>query len=201
MLKALLYKDLTILKQYARTMLIMAILMIVILNQTGFSIIFVIFAASLTYTTLAFDERTSFIKEFIAEKGDRRSYVKGKYLLFTLLIALSSLCTFMTEFISGLLKGGLDLSYALYFSFISFFIGLIFCSINLPFAIKLGLEKARLLYLVSYVVPTVIVLSLVTFIGKDISGVLLMVLVMAASCITYLVSYLLSQSFISDKDF
>ena len=145
MIKALLYKDIKNIKPYALTMLIIGILLCFILNEQGFSVVLSVLASGLVFTSFSLDDTAGHTKEEVAIIGNRKIIVEEKYLFALMVIALGAIESFLVECILGLLSGCFSASFSLSIAIQSLSMGALVCAIAIPFIIRLGSEKARII--------------------------------------------------------
>lgn len=166
MVKALLYKDLVNLKKYARTMLLLALVIAVLFRSQGSSLVLVIYSSTLVLTTLSLDERDKFFKRAISDKGRSKAIIGEKFALMGILLAACAILGFIVEVVMAkLFKYDFDMALVACTICSGVAVATLSSCFMLPLTVKFGTEKARLLMIVCYLLPTVIAIWAVPRIG------------------------------------
>lgn len=150
-MKALLYKDFVCAKS---TYLLASIMMIV---MAGYAVsqgeiitipfLFVIMPIILNSISFGIEVQSNFPKFVFTTPISRKTYVKSKYsfaLIFATVAFVSSLLIFNLEHE--------NLDFASIIGAISFAIPIIFSSIQIPLILKLGLEKGKIVMVITYAI-------------------------------------------------
>lgn len=201
MIKALLYKDIKNIKPYALTMLIISILLCFILNEQGFSVVLSVLASGLVFTSFSLDDTAGHTKEEVAIIGNRKIIVEEKYLFALMVIALGAIESFLVECILGLLSGCFSASFSLSIAIQSLSMGALVCAIAIPFIIRLGSEKARIITFFFIFAPILFSSLIQNIADKEtlISGFIPLFFIVTAIVVAPL-SYFISVRLFKDKE-
>lgn len=203
-MKALMLKDLLCLRQQAKSvgLVLLVWLVISIATQNGqfFCALGVIYVIMLPMMTLSFDERSKWDSRALTMPVTRVQLVLSRYVMS--LLAGLVLCGLGAAVIA-VLDGPENVVSSLGF----YLLGVLMLAIAMPLMLKLGVEKARILVALCYLVPF-IALLLAEKLGMDVEGALSMLVsarnaVAAAAIIAaaLLLSMLASLSIYSRKEF
>ena len=147
----LIVKDLKNLKTQAKLFLVIAAVYLLFGIQSGNFMMLggfaILLAAILPVTALAYDERSKWERYALTMPVTRTQLVLSKYLLGLLLsggvtVVIVIAQSFMVEFKEALLS-----------TLMLFGVGLFLSAILLPITLKLGTEKARILFLLIFALP------------------------------------------------
>lgn len=167
-MKGLILKDLINLKKQVK---IYAVLMLVYFAIAVFSSdgiyltgALAIFFATMPISAMSYDERSGWDKYAIAMFISRQNIVKSKY-------ALGIISSFAGAVVSLLFCAlqKMKIGEALFISLALFFAEILLNAILLPFMFKLGTEKGRMIMMIGFILPVVIIgiLSNVNISGSD----------------------------------
>ncbi len=194
-MRAMILKDLLCMKKQAKSVLLVLLVWLVISLTTasgaffcGLSIIYVII---LPMASLSYDERSHWDSRALTMPVTRAQLVLGRYIV-ALLMGLAMLA--ISAVVTLLIDGAEGLPLCLVF----FLAGVFLLSLCMPLMLKLGVEKARILVALCYLVPFGLML-LAEQLVVDIYGLLSRldsayaaaagaVLVFAALCVSVLIS-------------
>lgn len=148
-MKALIYKDITSSKTNIAMVSIMVIVLAIYANTKDFLIILpflmVYLPIVLNGITLASEDQDKSQKFILTLPISRKTYVRSKYLIsifFASLALVLSLMTFKGE--------GYSLELGLILGVATFFITIAFSAIQIPFILKYGFEKSRIMLVITY---------------------------------------------------
>ncbi len=153
----LIWKDLINLKKNAKIFAILAVLYAFMAyfsaDASFFSSMFTMLIAILTLSVYSYDELARWDIYALTMPVSREDIVRGKYIIMLLLTLIGSVIgTLSTIAIQMIQKGTSEIS-GLENAWFGGAIVILFYSIALPFITKLGVEKARLIFFVIYLVP------------------------------------------------
>lgn len=203
MIKAFLYKDFKQLKTSIPLMLVIVVVLSLLMNQPGFGLtLSALLSASLVISTFALDERSGFEKEAIATSRSRKTVINEKYILMTIFVVAATLIAFSIELVADAARRTLDLPLLIFMLPVSISLGLFITSVAIPFTIKFGSEKARLITIISYLLPTVAFIFLAKKIDSEEASVVVFLLsiIIPALSIT-IASYVISCKLFDKKEF
>jgi hypothetical protein len=158
-------KDILVNKKYLYQAFGVIVLYIIIFgfmsNNFGFVIPFVIlFFTMFILTTFQSDEAADWEMYCITLPTARKEIVQAKYMLALLLTLLGTFITILTSLLEAVMKKQNITVDILYLSIGFLSASLIYNSIQIPFTIKLGAEKARYAIFSIIFVPALLVLGL-----------------------------------------
>ena len=202
MIKALLYKDFNALKRYARIMLVVAVVCSFIFKEQGSSLIVMIYSASLLLTTMAIDEREHFLRRAISDSGRNKAIVGEKYILLFILVMAAVVISIILEMVMAVIYkrsiewGGMIIIMLSGFALTSFSGGT-----TIPLTLKYGAEKARIILLLCYMVPAILMMWLLPSVNITLSTFTLSIVIIIFSLLLYLFSFFVSVKILEKKDF
>ncbi|MDF2474082.1 MAG: transport system permease protein [Anaerocolumna sp.] len=164
-MSGLMLKDILVNKKYLYQAFGVIVLYIIIFgfmsNNFGFVIPFVIlFFTMFILTTFQSDEAADWEMYCITLPTARKEIVQAKYMLALLLTLLGTFITILTSLLEAVMKKQNITVDILYLSIGFLSASLIYNSIQIPFTIKLGAEKARYAIFSIIFVPALLVLGL-----------------------------------------
>lgn len=208
-MRALLYKDFTAAKG---TYLLAGIIALLISGYSFFKgylilipLIFVFLSIMLSAISFGLDEQAEIHKFVFTSSISRETFVKSKYalsLILALLSGISSLVIFSME--------NYNLGSSLIFASVIYSLPLVFSSVQVPFFLKYGAEKGRILFVATYFLLILIANYLGDRMGKIISKIqavgssrpyLIALAIFLAANIILLVSIKISNKLIANKDY
>lgn len=202
MIKALLYKDLNALKRYAKIMLVVAVVCSFLFKEEGSSLIVMIYASSLLLTTMAIDEREHFLRRAISDSGRSKKIVGEKYILLLILVSIAALLSLVLELIMAIIYNREIRWESLYILILAGFALTSFSGgTTIPLTLKYGSEKARIILLLCYMVPAVLLMWLLPSIDISLSIGVTSILIISFALLLYVVSFFISLSILKKKDF
>jgi len=156
-MKGLLFKDILNLRQQGKVYLVIISIWLVIgiMNQdaTFFAGVMMIFSLLVPVSAIAYDERAKWDKFALTMPLSKLDLIASKYLLSLLCAGLSGILAIIVGLaISGDTKEVLMSVSAL------MSLGVIFTSFILPIIFKFGVEKGRLVVMVLFLAPSVLVM-------------------------------------------
>lgn len=151
-MKALILKDLLVLRKVSKVYLVLFVVYFILSfylwDESGagnFAIGFItIMCAMLPITALSYDERSHWDKYALTMPVSRRDMVVSKYLLGLTLIIGIDLLLFLASALAGHFRGGFDVAAQVQEILLFACAGVLFLSVNLPAMIKLGVERGRI---------------------------------------------------------
>ena len=158
----LIWKDIINLKRYIKIFAVFFLIYgFVAFTQrdTGFITgVFTLMFAILTISTYSYDEMCQWDVYALTMPITRKDIVRGKYMLMLLLVLFGSIFSAVFAILINMANGSENIFAGIDASFIGAAVVILFYSIALPFITKLGIEKARIILFVVYMVPFAIVI-------------------------------------------
>ena len=158
----LLLKDFFTLKKYVKTLLgillVYAVWSYIIGDASFLSSFTVIIFSMVTITSIAYDEQCHWNQYALTMPFPKTTHVLEKYVLGVLLCILGTLLSLAGSIFISALNHTLteDMTMLLVISFLMFAIGLFFISVYLPLVFHFGPEKSRLVIMVVFLAPTIL---------------------------------------------
>lgn len=151
-MRALLYKDLILTWKTCR-MVMLAVLIFTVMAGVGeqtllFAVYSPIVLTATTLTTLAYDERSGWLRYADGLPYGRNTIVKSKYVMALLCCATSMLVTAAAGVVAGLLRSSLVWESLLLLAMVQLLAGTIQTVILLPVSLRMGVEKGRIVYII-----------------------------------------------------
>ena len=202
MIKALLYKDFNALKRYARIMLVVAVVCSFIFKEQGSSLIVMIYSASLLLTTMAIDEREHFLRRAISDSGRNKAIVGEKYILLFILVMAAVVISIILEMVMAIIyKRSIEWGSMIIIMLSGFALTSFSGGTTIPLTLKYGAEKARLILLLCYMVPAILMMWLLPSVNITLSTFTLSIVIIIFSLLLYLFSFFVSVKILEKKDF
>ena len=202
MIKALLYKDFNALKRYARIMLVVAVVCSFIFKEQGSSLIVMIYSASLLLTTMAIDEREHFLRRAISDSGRNKAIVGEKYILLFILVMAAVVISIILEMVMAVIyKRSIEWGSMIIIMLSGFALTSFSGGTTIPLTLKYGAEKARLILLLCYMVPAILMMWLLPSVNITLSTFTLSIVIIIFSLLLYLLSFFVSVKILEKKDF
>ena len=202
MIKALLYKDFNALKRYARIMLVVAVVCSFIFKEEGSSLIVMIYSASLLLTTMAIDEREHFLRRAISDSGRNKAIVGEKYILLFILVMAAVVISIILEMVMAVIyKRSIEWGSMIIIMLSGFALTSFSGGTTIPLTIKYGAEKARIILLLCYMVPAILMMWLLPSVNITLSTFTLSIVIIIFSLLLYLLSFFVSVKILEKKDF
>ena len=202
MIKALLYKDFNALKRYARIMLVVAVVCSFIFKEQGSSLIVMIYSASLLLTTMAIDEREHFLRRAISDSGRNKAIVGEKYILLFILVMAAVVISIILEMVMAVIyKRSIEWGSMIIIILSGFALTSFSGGTTIPLTLKYGAEKARLILLLCYMVPAILMMWLLPSVNITLSTFTLSIVIIIFSLLLYLISFFVSVKILEKKDF
>ena len=147
------------------------------------------------------DDTAGHTKEEVAIIGNRKIIVEEKYLFALMVIALGAIESFLVECILGLLSGCFSASFSLSIAIQSLSMGVLVCAIAIPFIIRLGSEKARIITFFFIFAPILFSSLIQNIADKEtlISGFIPLFFIVTAIVVAP-ISYFISVQLFKDKE-
>ncbi len=194
-MKGLLYKDFLIMGKMNKLILVMIIGFfigfMVSMNETGMLFqVGVILTVSMMLGIFGYDERVSWQRYCHTTPVLRQKYVLSKYILTLIMIGGVEVVFQLTQFPLYIMYRSIDLGgLFFYFSYIFSELAMVF-ALLLPIIFGIGVEKARILYLVCIGAYGVIYGTWMELIARDIlDRMLSSVLILGFSALIFCASY------------
>jgi ABC-2 type transport system permease protein len=164
----LLLKDLYILRQYLKTMLIMAAFFALIsagLDNPAafFSGVIVLLCVMMTITSFSYDALANWERYALSMPVTRKEVVASKYLLALILCLAGAVISFPVSLAVLKITGpveGFGMSEHLYSTVALICIAYVFVAVLLPLIFKFGVEKCRIFMIAVFAAPTAAVIAL-----------------------------------------
>lgn len=202
MIKALLYKDFNALKRYARIMLVVAVVCSFIFKEEGSSLIVMIYSASLLLTTMAIDEREHFLRRAISDSGRNKAIVGEKYILLFILVMAAVVISIILEMVMAVIyKRSIEWGSMIIIMLSGFALTSFSGGTTIPLTLKYGAEKARIILLLCYMVPAILMMWLLPSVNITLSTFTLSIVIIIFSLLLYLFSFFVSVKILKKKDF
>ena len=202
MIKALLYKDFNALKRYARIMLVVAVVCSFIFKEQGSSLIVMIYSASLLLTTMAIDEREHFLRRAISDSGRNKAIVGEKYILLFILVMAAVVISIILEMVMAVIyKRSIEWGSMIIIMLSGFALTSFSGGTTIPLTLRYGAEKARIILLLCYMVPAILMIWLLPYVNITLSSFTLSIVIIIFSLLLYLLSFFVSVKILEKKDF
>ena len=202
MIKALLYKDFNALKRYARIMLVVAVVCSFIFKEQGSSLIVMIYSASLLLTTMAIDEREHFLRRAISDSGRNKAIVGEKYILLFILVMAAVVISIILEMVMAVIyKRSIEWGSMIIIMLSGFALTSFSGGTTIPLTLRYGAEKARIILLLCYMVPAILMMWLLPSVNITLSTFTLSIVIIIFSLLLYLISFFVSVKILEKKDF
>ena len=202
MIKALLYKDFNALKRYARIMLVVAVVCSFIFKEQGSSLIVMIYSASLLLTTMAIDEREHFLRRAISDSGRNKAIVGEKYILLFILVMAAVVISIILEMVMAVIyKRSIEWGSMIIIMLSGFALTSFSGGTTIPLTLRYGAEKARIILLLCYMVPAILMMWLLPSVNITLSTFTLSIVIIIFSLLLYLLSFFVSVRILEKKDF
>jgi len=162
-MSGILYKDLMNLRRYLRQLVLVFVVLLAIFSFSDSNYSFIaaysIMLSMMTViSSLAYDEQAHWDKYAMTMPLSRKMLVGSKYLL-GLLVALAGSVIALISVVVGAVFAKQDILEGLSVVASCLCVALLMLSILLPFIYKLGVEKARMMMLAVFLIPTLFILA------------------------------------------
>lgn len=167
-MRGLITKDLLILMKTAKMyVFVLAVYVLVsLLTGADYGAIIVMLFGMLSITSYALDEQAKWNGYGLTMAVTRRDMVAGKYLLALLLCLVGVVAAGIISALASLRSGGFSAGSLLLSSALSLGVSCLFVSIALPLLFKMGTEKSRMLLMVLFALP-IMLITLVLSDGQE----------------------------------
>ena len=164
-MRSLILKDLYNIGHNAKSMLFMlAVLAVVLIPTSGASayiIVSAILCSMMIVTTFTFDDNSSWLRYAMIMPVSKKDIVVGKYIMLVIFCVIGSLFGLVVSLIAGLAMRKITFNLAgivelLLLTLVALVISLISGSMSIPLVFKFGAERARVLLVISILVPLAI---------------------------------------------
>lgn len=210
-MKALVIKDLLLLKKYLRPLfgvLIFYFIIGFITNNISFFASFLTIVLAMTSTTsFAYDETAKWDSFAMTMPIKKRSIVQSKYIVSGMLVLLGFILGGLLIVTSVFTNETEDIKQSFLSLLVFFIVGMIYAAVTLPITAKYGTEKARFVLLPLIIIPAGIVLIIekLGFMEKAIQFIqiikpILPYIGVAAVIIIWVVSYFIYLKIYTKKE-
>ncbi len=166
----LIWKDLINLKKNVKIFSILAVLYgfmaFMSADASFFSSMFTMLIAILTLSVYSYDELARWDIYALTMPVSREDIVRGKYIIMLLLTLIGSVLGTLSTIAIQMIQKGTPALYGIENAWFGGAIVILFYSVALPFITKLGVEKARLIFFVIYLIP----FGIIYFVGKAVEA-------------------------------
>lgn len=161
-MKSLILKDLynigNSVKSLIFSFVLMAVAFIPTSNFSGYIIMCAIICSMMISTTFAYDDYCKWTRYAMIMPVSKKDLVAGKFIVLAIFCMLGSLFGLVVSFMAGLAMGKVTFDLAgvaemLFFAMVALAISIIIGSTSIPLIFKFGTEKARMLLVVSLLIP------------------------------------------------
>ena len=217
-MKGLILKDLLILKNQMRNILIIIIgfILLSIWMENYFYIAFVIpfYIIMLVISTFSYDELNNSNTYLVALPSSRKTIVKARYILSVLSIITASLIGLALSLIIPIFNSNMDFV-STFASTTASILGVIFViALLMPFFYKFGVQKGRVMLFIAIMGISLLIGIIISLFEKanqnisaffnnleNINFVILILIVIAIMTIILYISYLISCKIYKNKEF
>lgn len=215
-MKSLILKDLYNIghnmKSLVLSFAIMAVAFIPTSNLAGFIVMCAVVCGMWISTTFAFDDYSKWTRYAMIMPVSRKDLVVGKFIVLAIFSVIGSGLGFVVSFIATLAIGKITFDPAeilelLLVSMAALAISLMIGGMSIPLMFKFGAEKARMLLMVSMLIPVAVCFGIYQFLGLYFGGVpeqLVIILVCCSPILALIwcyVMYQISYRIFSKKEF
>lgn len=164
-MKGLILKDLLNLKSNMKVMILFMILFGYMSsigdgNNSGFVGVIIVLCTTMIVSTFSYDDLNKWDSYVLTMPIKRNTIVLSKYLTMLIFSLMGVIFSLIISIINGYFKNTLILSETLIITGLILSISVCFASLILPLIYKFGTEKARLLMIASFLIPTAALLGL-----------------------------------------
>lgn len=161
-MKSLILKDLYNIAHNAKSMLFMLVVLAAVFISTsgveGYVNICTIMCSMMIVTTFSFDDYSGWARYAMITPVSRKDLVAAKFIVLSIFCVVGSLFGLVISSAAGLIMKQVPFDPAafgelLLLALAAWAISFILGSISIPFVFKFGVEKGRVLLIVSYIVP------------------------------------------------
>lgn len=215
-MKSLILKDLYNIWHNAKSMLLMLLIFaFVIIPYSGseaYIITSSILCSMMVITTFSFDDSSKWMKYAMVTPISKKDMVASKFIILLIFSSIGALNGLVIGSIGGIIIHKVDYSKAtniiamLLVTLVGLVIAEIFGSISIPLLFKFGAEKARMLLLISFIVPAAVcfgIYEIMSFFGIAFTDYLIFILLCCSPVIALiwnLVMYKISYAIFSKKE-
>lgn len=208
----LILKDILNLKKYMKqlgiTLMVFIFIAINLKSPSYLIFMMILITSMMIVTSMAYDENTKWDKYALTMPITKKDLVKSKYVLLVIFALSGGIISLIIGFIISKLTGVGNYEEMMLTSGGVALASLVLFSILLPVIFKMGIEKARIIMMIIFALPTILITGLTSFL-KDLSIPLpteeqMRYLGYASPFIVLLIlviSYRLSVGILNKKDF
>lgn len=202
-MRSLILKDLYNIGHNAKSMLFMlGVLAVVLIPTSGASayiIISAILCSMMIVTTFTFDDNSRWLRYAMIMPVSKKDIVVGKYIVLVIFCVIGSLFGLVVSLIAGLamrkitfnLVGIVEL---LLLTLVALVISLISGSMSIPLVFKFGAERARVLLVISILVPLAIcfgIYQVLVLLGIELTDQLVLIILCGSPIIALFWCYVM----------
>lgn len=206
-LKGLIRKDFAVLAQQGKVLFVVVLVWAVVsvsqANLAFFAGLTCFFFAVLPITVMSYDDQAKTNSYLLTMPVSRKDLVLEKYLFGVLMTAIGAALSLVISAVSSRVTG-VDFLEQIAVILVMMGTGILAVSFLLPFMFKLGVEKARVIYMISFLLPMLLTFALQSMNLPEPSEEVLaalpylfLLLVTAAG----LISYAISLKIVQHKEF
>lgn len=202
-MRSLVLKDLYNIGHNAKSMLlvltVIAALLIPSSGVAGYIIVSAILCSMMIVTTFTFDDNSNWPRYAMIMPVSKKDVVMGKYIVLAIFCVIGSLFGLIISLIAGFALRKITLDPAgivelLLLTLAALAISLISGSMSIPLVFKFGAERARVLLLVSILVPLAVcfgIYQLLVMLGIELTEQLMLILLCCSPIIALLWCYVM----------
>lgn len=206
-MSGLVYKDLMNMRRYLKQLLLIFVVFVFIFSFSGNNYSFVaaygvMLSAMVVLSSMAYDEQAKWDKYALTMPLSRRSLVGAKYLLGLLTVGAGGLLSLAVVVGTALFSGG-SMTEGLASVGACLCVALLMQAVLLPCLYKFGTEKARMMMIVIFLLPTLGILALSKLglpMPEEDFWIGLLIALPFAAALGYLLSYFISVSIFRKKE-
>lgn len=212
-MKGLIIKDILNLKSYIKQLLLVLVFFTIygfaMNNGAVVAVMFVVFTSMTVITSMGYDEKANWNKYALTMNITRKDIVASKYVFFILSIIIGFIIGIISSLgINVILKETLNIEELLISSMVSTSVFIIVYSIIIPIIFKIGTEKARIIMIAIFFIPSIIVyLGIEFFKDKNIpipdenTLMSIIYIIPVITIVVLFISYKISINIFSKKEF
>lgn len=204
-MKSLVLKDLFNIGHNAKSMLfilvVFAAALIPFSGVEGYIFVCAILCSMMIVTTFSFDDNSKWTRYAMIMPVSKKELVGGKFIVLAIFCAVGSFFGLVVGSIGGIITNKITIDLVgigelLFLALISWVIALIFGSMSIPLVFKFGTERARVLLLVSFFIPTGIcfgIYQLLAAFGVNLTDQLMFIFLCCSPLLALVWSYVMYQ--------
>lgn len=162
-MKGLILKDIYNIRRNVKMLVLMLVIFgVIFIPQGGGAAlipIYVLLCSMMVVTTISFDDLAKWDKYALTMPVSRNDMVLSKYVVLAIFSLSGAVLGFLLSIVIGAFMGEIKLQEDLSITIISIAVSLVYGSIMLPFIYRFGVEKARILLILCFLLPTLLVIG------------------------------------------